>query len=216
MTGEPDLVSASVLVGFGAALWFGLWYGHGPGSLLASVVKTVAVAALALAALAGAAPALLTLGLGLSALGDLALSRPGERPFLAGLAAFGLAHLAYIVLFMLQPDWALPPALPAAGLLLACLAMAVFLWPHAGALRAPVLTYAALISLMGLAALGQPRTAGALAAVMFILSDAILAVQIFRPTTGWARWRATPRLAWGLYWGAQALFLQVFLGAPPV
>jgi uncharacterized membrane protein YhhN len=42
------------------------------------------------------------LGLALGALGDLCLALKGERLFLAGVAAFGLGHLAYAGGFLLR------------------------------------------------------------------------------------------------------------------
>ena len=62
-----------------------------------SALKTGAVFILAL--MAALKMPLLAVALGLCALGDLALSRPGERAFLAGVASFAAGHLAYVWLF---------------------------------------------------------------------------------------------------------------------
>ena len=79
----PLLASATL------ALVYLLFLTDAAPSTLRSVVKTGAVALLAISALP---VPLLALALGLSALGDLALSRDGDRAFLAGVAAFALAH----------------------------------------------------------------------------------------------------------------------------
>ncbi|HHL22192.1 MAG TPA: lysoplasmalogenase, partial [Aliiroseovarius sp.] len=97
----PALLAAGLV----AALVYLVWVGRGA-SAGRSVLKTVPLAAFALWAWLADAPGLLVVALVLSALGDLALSRPGERAFLAGLVAFAFAHVAYVVLFsMLAGAW---------------------------------------------------------------------------------------------------------------
>ena len=109
-------------------------------STLRSVVKTGAVALLAISALP---VPLLALAFGLSALGDLALSRDGDRAFLAGVAAFALAHLAYVAVFLglgvapaLAVEWRIGAGF---GVATVSLIMARLLWPRSGPLRWPVL-----------------------------------------------------------------------------
>ncbi|MDV7142495.1 lysoplasmalogenase [Tropicimonas sp. TH_r6] len=181
-------------------------------------VKTASTALLALAALAAGAPVWLTLALGLGALGDLMLSRDGERAFLAGLIAFAAAHLAYLGLFVTNGQAAAAnlsgQTLPILLLLGFGATMARLLWPATGALRGPVMGYVAIILAMGLGALALPPGASALpliAAFCFIASDAILAAELFLLPEGHPARRATPFAIWLLYWSAQALFLVAFL-----
>lgn len=183
-----------------------------PGALR-SLLKTLPVALLALTALLLAAP-LLALALLLCALGDLLLSRPGEPAFLAGVGAFAAGHLVYIALFLTHPAslpalLLQPPQLwPALALLALGLLIAPALYARAGAMRGPVLAYVPIILAMGLAALTLTHLGWAvpLSAAAFVLSDLILAAELFllRPASRPAR--IAPYLVWPLYWGAQAGF----------
>jgi uncharacterized membrane protein YhhN len=115
-------------------------------------------------------------GLALCALGDVLLI--SERSFDAGLVAFLLGHVAYIVAFHLARPvaawdlWlAAPPALVGVG-------AGAWLWPHLGSRRPAVTAYIVVISTMvwgALAAgpvLGEALTVGA---VLFFLSDLTVA-----------------------------------------
>jgi len=162
---------------------------------LERVVKPTAILALMgwlawRAALAGAWPPVLNwflAALAASLAGDVLLSLP-PRYFVAGLAAFLLAHLAYVVGFNaegLPPAgawfWALPVA-GAAGWLGARLVRGLRAGGQPG-LVGPVLVYIVAISLMAFSALaglsrpGWPAGAAVLAgvgAVLFMLSDSVL------------------------------------------
>jgi len=123
-------------------------------------------------------------GLLLSLLGDIFLMLPVDA-FVPGLAAFLLAHLAYIValrrdLGAAQLWWSAP--------LLAVYAAANLagLWPHLPApLRVPVIAYTVVLASMAAIALARaghaPRGAGrgprmaALGALLFVASDSLLA-----------------------------------------
>jgi uncharacterized membrane protein YhhN len=115
----------------------------------------------------------LMIGLAFGAVGDLALL--SKRGFIAGLAAFLIGHVAYVVaVARVVPieRWASPLALvpiAAAGVAL------VWLWPHLGKLRVAVIAYVIAIVAMVIAAiaLGRPRfVAGA---VLFFASDLAVA-----------------------------------------
>ncbi|QYK41239.1 MAG: lysoplasmalogenase [Paracoccaceae bacterium] len=202
-----------------AALYQIRFAGSEASGALRSVVKTLAVALLALAAWWGGAVWTVTLGLALGALGDLALSRPGERWFLAGMAAFTAGHLAYVVAFAgvaAGGGLPLPPVPPALALVILALSTEVWLAPRAGALRWPVRGYVVVIVLMGLAAMVLPEVPGRgwlmAGAASFILSDVILSLQIF-VLTGAAARRAAGLALWPPYWGGQAMILAGALAA---
>jgi uncharacterized membrane protein YhhN len=195
-----------------AALAYGAgWCWQGP-SALKSALKTLATVALAGAALAFGAPWPVTLGLALGAAGDLALSRPGQGAFLAGMAAFALGHLAYAAAF-LAAGHGLPPLVPALAVLALGLSTELWLAPRTGALRSPVRAYVAIILAMALAALTLPATAWVTltGAALFLVSDTLLAVEIFLlpPPSP----RALHRAVWAAYWLGQAL---ICLGAAGV
>ncbi len=160
---------------------------------------------------------LVPLGLALGAIGDLCLALRGERWFLAGVAAFGLGHLAYAGGFLLQtaalgPDGlTVGEAVGLALLLVLLLSTEIWLAPRTGGLRAPVRVYVALIGLMGLAALLLPQAPGRealrLGAALFVASDLMLAVQLFLARDAMTRRRLALAL-WPAYWLAQALIAR--------
>lgn len=126
-------------------------------------------------------------GLACSLVGDVLLMLPHRR-FAAGLASFFVAHLWYVAGLALGI-----PAGTAAFLLLP-LAAAAFpllwvLWPSLGRMRWPVLLYVAAILVMvwrawarGMALASVGASLAAAGATLFIISDAILAVnQFHRP-----------------------------------
>ena len=125
------------------------------------------------------------LGLACSLAGDVFLMLPRDR-FMAGLGSFLLAHLAYLLAFSAGVPVGTAPALtiPLVGLSIPLLWI---LWPGLGRLRVPVLLYTAAILAMvwqaGARAWMLPTLGSALAAagaVLFMTSDAILAVNRFR------------------------------------
>lgn len=172
-----------------------------------SAIKTGAMAGLACAGAALGAPFWVVLGLGLGALGDFFLSRPGTPTFLAGMAAFAAGHLAYAGYFITLADapslrWPLM-----AALLLLAATTELWLAPHTGALRWPVRGYVAVITAMGSAALGQSAPLILAGAGLFILSDVLLAVALFLVHPHSWRWILAVTL-WAAYWLGQFLILQ--------
>jgi len=181
-----------------------------------SIRKTLPVALFALAAYFQGAPVLLVAALGLSALGDLALSRPGERAFLAGMLAFASAHIAYIVLMVALGTGPQPAQWP---LILSLVALGIstefWLRPYTGALKWPVRGYVAIILAMALAAPGLPETRNAAlwGAMLFVVSDLVLSIETFvmnvsnpwRKRAGKAVWISYIFAQIGLFWGLGVL-----------
>jgi uncharacterized membrane protein YhhN len=163
------------------------FYGGRPA--IAGVVKAIPVLLLAEVVARGAAdPALgrrIAVGLVLSALGDVSLVFRGG--FLAGLSAFFVAHCCYIAAF--APGAVVNGASAFAGTALAAMAlgMLVYLWPHVARLRPPVVVYVGALSLMAWCAIaratalgaGAAEHAGAVGALVFLVSDGVLAVDRF-------------------------------------
>ncbi|SFI54038.1 lysoplasmalogenase [Celeribacter neptunius] len=180
-------------------------------SLRRTAIKTVPLALLALCGFALGAPLLLGVGLALSALGDLALSRPGERAFLMGLVSFALAHVCYLLLFWGAVEAVYWPG--ALGLALFALSSERWLSPYTGALRWPVRVYVMLICAMVIAALSLPAGLhlATLGAVMFLVSDLILSLQLFRMKEGTQRARIAGYALWGLYIAGQMAIFWAFL-----
>ena len=178
-------------------------------SLPRTIIKTGSTVALALVAFLLGGPTLLVAALALSALGDAFLALDGEHWLKPGMAAFFLAHVAYVVLF-----WQLGAG-EAGGyygpLLLALLGSFYLRWlnPSLGDMRLPVLAYGAVIILMGGLALRLLPDAPAIAAgaMMFILSDAILARELFKQPAQASQRVAASILLWLLYFGGQLAIL---------
>jgi len=198
-----------------SAAGYGLYYVHQPVSLARTMCKACAVGALTVISVLCGAPVLLTIALALGTLGDVVLIKSEDRGFLPALVAFLMGHIAYVMLFIdlaatnppaPQPNFVFCTVLACAtGLILRKL------WPHLGAMRAPVTVYAAATLAMG-AAVSMLPLQGALGltilgAMAFIASDAILGFELFvnHKKTGHPTWPAT--LLWLLYWGGQALIL---------
>lgn len=210
------LPAVCLALALGFALVYGARFAVLPASGPKSAVKVLSVAALLPFGLLLGAPALVLMGLALGALGDFLLSRPGERAFLAGMGAFGLGHLAYAACFWGQGTGA--PALSFAIPLIA-LALSTEAWlaPKTGTLRWPVRAYVVIITLMALAALTLPQGFGVTlaGALLFVLSDALLALDLFVLPPGARARPSIQRLLWAAYWSGQALILIGLLPAHP-
>ncbi len=172
-----------------------------------SAAKTVAVSALACVAVVLGAPLLVVVALVLGSVGDFFLSLDREHGFLLGLVSFAIAHVAYVVAMIEFADTI--RAVPAVALIVFALAMAGVLRPRAGSLRVPVQIYVGVITAMGVAAVSLPgaRWMSTLAAMSFVLSDSVLATELFVLGKDDARRRMTRHVIWFTYYAAQALFL---------
>ena len=206
MSGADAVLAGAILLG--VAFWAG-WCWRAGGGWTKLIVKTASTALLAVFAYLAGGPWLLVAGLALSSAGDAFLAREGETWLKPGMAAFFLAHVAYVALF-----WSLPQA-DRSWLNLTAQVVLIFggvifvrrLAPWLGAMRYPVFAYTAIILLMGAAALRlDPAYAlVTLGAMMFVASDMILSLQLFTRPAG-APPRLAPSLAvWGLYFFGQVL-----------
>jgi len=127
----------------------------------------------------------IVVGLLFSLTGDIFLMLPSDR-FVAGLVSFLMAHLWYIGAFASQVRW---PPLSWWGVPVVIWAGGIYglLAPHLGRMRLPVLIYLAAILLMAWLALTLFVQQGeawalwaAIGAVLFVLSDSVLALNRFR------------------------------------
>ncbi len=186
---------ALVAVGCGALVTL-LFLGQDLAAAFAKLVASTAFVALAVqvGALRSGYGRFVFLGLVFSWMGDTLLIGKTQAFFLAGLAAFLLAHAAYIAAFVVKginARWAMAAAVP-----IALLAVIVSAWlaPNLSpTLVLPVRIYTALISLMVIAAIGtRGRDASILilvGALLFFMSDlsvaALRLVQTEFPTYVW-------------------------------
>ncbi len=166
---------------------------------IAAITKVVASSGfIAVAILGGALQStygkVLLAGLALSFAGDAFLIGETQQAFLAGLAAFLLAHLAYVVAFAVNGinlRWLAAAAVPVVGI---AIAIALWLAPHTPPeLSLPVRLYTIVISSMVIAAIGTRGKGGSVlilvGALLFFLSDlsvaALRLVQTDFPTYIW-------------------------------
>jgi uncharacterized membrane protein YhhN len=111
-------------------------------------------------------------GLVLSVVGDVLLLSARRPAFLGGLVAFLLAHVAYAAAFagVAHPSpWTALLVLAVTGAALR------WLWPSLGGMRRPVVAYCAVISAMLWLALGVDGPLVRWGALLFYLSDLLVA-----------------------------------------
>jgi uncharacterized membrane protein YhhN len=190
-----------------------------PSSWRRTFAKTASTGLLGGLVLVENGPPLLAAALFLSALGDLLLAEDGDRAFLAGLGAFLVAHLVYVVLFALAGGgpsilWGDPVRL-AAGIAMVLLSLATVarLMPALPpGLSAPVAAYGIAILAMGLTALTLPAPAVLVGAILFMASDALLAAGRFLLAVDSPRQALVRPAVWSLYYlGQAAITLGVLL-----
>lgn len=148
--------------------------------------------------------------------GDVFLMFPGY--FIPGLVSFLAAHLCYLALFRQGVGW-FPSGRALAGTLAAAVLMYAILFPHLGpVLKVAVAAYAVVIALMAAQAIGRATVVRDLAAagvaagsVLFMLSDALLAINRFAQPLPMAQF-------WVLatYYAAQVLIVRNVAGRAPV
>lgn len=189
---------------------------YGGRRALAGAVKAIPVLLLAgvVAHHAGDASLgrLVATGLVLSAVGDVSLVFRGG--FLAGLSAFFAAHCCYVAGFAPGAVVSAASVLAAAAIAAVALGMLAHLWPHVARLRAPVVVYVGGLALMAWCAVARATTpdagaaahAGAVGAVLFLVSDGVLAVDRFaRP------FAAAHAVVMTTYYAAQVLIARAAL-----
>jgi uncharacterized membrane protein YhhN len=201
------LISACALISAALTIWSGA-QARRP---LFHVSKPLTTALIILVALVAPTPVpaayktLILAGLLCSLAGDIALMLP-EKWFAAGLGSFLAAHVFYILAFKPGPGHPVSPGLLLPFLIFGLLMFRI-LTPSLGRLKLPVLVYIAAITAMAwLAAgrfvdLGGTRPLLAFAgAVLFLISDSVLAYDRFVKTFGLAQ-----ALVLGAYFPAQLL-----------
>jgi uncharacterized membrane protein YhhN len=179
------------------------------------VIKQLAIFPLALVAfraLRGADGLLLGLALAFSGLGDMLLGIEGENLFTYGLGSFLIAHLFYVALFTRN----LPRPLGLGTgrklliflLLLYSAAITTWLGPALGPLAIPVIFYMSAISAMCLTAIlaGFRTSLVVLGALLFILSDSLIAVAKFKMPIEHGNY-----LVWATYYCGQLAIATGFL-----
>jgi uncharacterized membrane protein YhhN len=121
------------------------------------------------------------MALALCGAGDVALLGSSPAAFTTGLGCFLAGHLAWIPALRARHGCGLLRRRPVAAVpvVVVCAAFNVYLWNRSGRDRLPVVAYSAVLSGMALAAVdtGVPRAAAG--GGLFVLSDALIAVDRF-------------------------------------
>jgi uncharacterized membrane protein YhhN len=163
------MIAATLIAAVACLVLVGAEYGHAKVvRAIAKVIASGAFVAVAILALVSCTPPRgawgeyqlwILIGLVLGVAGDIALLGKSSGAFLAGLAAFLLGHIAYIVGFAQL-------AAPQAWIDVRALAPIVvggtalkLLWPRLGDMRVPVIGYVIAIVTMMAAAIAAARTA---------------------------------------------------------
>jgi len=148
------------------------------------VAKPATLLALLVYAGSGHPSPWLVAALAFSLLGDVFLMLPADL-FLAGLGAFLVAHLAYIGTFV----GPVAPRLVWLAVVIGVLAPVAARILHAvpdRALRAPVAVYSLAISLMVASAVASASTVAIAGAMLFLVSDMLIAWNRFVQPRPWA------------------------------
>jgi uncharacterized membrane protein YhhN len=214
-----------VMLALGCAVLFGLREKALKPLSVRATVKAGAIGGLAGALAAAGGFGLLTMGLIASAIGDFLLALERKTAFALGMMAFLIAHCCYGVIFLsllTEAGGAAGPAWPrlilAVSAVIGAVLMLAWLWRDLGWHRISVPIY--MTALLGMAILAWQLPWAAwptmIGALLFLISDAILAAQTFRQDQNdlppILRGHA---LVWWTYVAAQALIVTgVLLVAP--
>lgn len=215
--GFDSLANGTLILSLAAAIAYLPAQGRQP-SLRRSLVKTGATALLAILAIIEGGPALLVTALVLSTAGDAFLAQDGEKAFLAGLASFLAAHIAYVMLFLAAGGGLETLAAASWRIVLCALAIAAAIFflrhllPAVGwQMRLPVTLYTGAILAMLLAATTVSAPIIIVGALLFVISDTILAIRRFLLTQSSPYQQPLGFMVWTSYYLAQAAITLGFL-----
>ena len=142
--------------------------------------------------------------LGFSLLGDIILELPQQLPFALGLGSFLIAHILYIRRFLIRPTQMLWWPLVPIGVY--CGTLFWYMIPNLGPLLIPVFVYVLVIATMLWSACRYAQTyknyLPLLGAILFVLSDSLIAINKFITPFSQARYAIIIT-----YWLAQYLII---------
>lgn len=156
-----------------------------PSFYLLKPLTTLLITGIALLAPTSSYQTLVVAALLLSLAGDVCLMFEGNAWFMGGLGSFLLAHFIFVAAYLSGLQAVLPPWW--AGLFLVY-GMGFFLWlmPHTGTLKIPVMIYGGALMAMAVTASARwvslhdgPALLALLGASVFVVSDSALAVRKF-------------------------------------
>lgn len=206
---------ALVVLGAVAALAYGIFLLNRPPSLLRAAVKTLFLASWTAAFVIAGAHSIVVIALAASALGDFFLAFDKKWILPLGILSFLIAQLSYFIIFFfgwmfageIAPLW---PRYLGMGLIIATsLGFLIWMAPKLGWMALGVVPYSIAIAGMACMAfwlpwIGWPAMAGA---VSFVISDFVLATELFRLPPDAPVRRITTPVVWWTYAAAQALIV---------
>jgi uncharacterized membrane protein YhhN len=144
--------------------------------------------------------------LALGGMGDVALLGDGSGAFTAGLSAFLAGHVAWLMALRPEASGGLRRRyLLGASYVAAWAGLNAFLWPRTGKDRIPVLVYSTALLATALAAVDTNRDDIAAGGALFLVSDALLALEKF----GGVHLPAHEGVVMATYTSGQALLARV-------
>jgi uncharacterized membrane protein YhhN len=228
-TSVSVIMAALLLISLVSAVIYGFVFSTRSPSRVRALVSVLPVGALAaMAAIIGAsaiwsggvtgrvlAPWMFfTAGLAFVALGDGLLSGEPKRWLVRGMAAFSIGHLCFITLF-LAPSLEAAPGAPPVGVIVAMALviigsglLMVWLWQGLGSLFWGVAFYVLISTIMVCAALSRwsDNPQWAVGGLLFLLSDFLLAGQLFMGVELLGSRQRTIWAIWFLHYAAQLAF----------
>jgi uncharacterized membrane protein YhhN len=210
---------ALAALGLVAAIAYGVYFLRQPASWVRAGVKTLAIGAPAVGFVIAGAPFPLVLALIASAMGDFFLAFDKKWVLPLGILSFLIAQLVYFVIFAAiwffsgdnSPLW---PRYVAMGLVTATsVGFLIWMAPKLGWMAFGVVPYAIAITAMAAMAMWMPWDGwpAMLGAALFVVSDFVLATELFRLPENAPERRVTAPVVWWTYVGAQALIVTGIL-----
>lgn len=198
-----------------AAVAYGTYFLNRPRTWARALVKTGFMGAMAGAFVAAGAPPPLVLALAAGAAGDFFLAFDKKWTLPLGILSFLIAQLLYLLIFFAlwffsgdnSPLW---PRYAAMALIVAtAIGFLIWMGPKLGWMALGVVPYAIAITGMACMAMWMPWAGwpAMLGAISFLISDFVLAAELFRlPDNAPARGITAP-VVWWTYAAAQVLIV---------
>lgn len=210
---------ALLALGLAAAAAYGTYFLRRPVSLVRAGVKTLAIGAPAAGFIVAGAPLPLVLALVASTLGDFFLAFDKKWLLPLGIFSFLIAQLVYFVIFTALWFFSgdnsplLPRYIAMAALIATSIGFLVWMAPKLGWMALGVVPYAIAITAMAAMAMWMPWDGwpAMLGAVLFVVSDFVLATELFRLPEDTPVRAVTAPVVWWTYVGAQALIVTGIL-----
>lgn len=149
------------------------------GTVLKAAISASLVVWVLLAS-AGAPPRLLVVGLAFALLGDVLLNLPGTLAFLAGMGAFLVMQVCYVLGFLGigARTWFAAHRAAALAWLALWAVLNMVLGPMLGEMRWPVAVYSLALVTMAACAVATGRRWIAVGGVLFLVSDLLIALRV--------------------------------------